>query len=269
MIFHGEFYSKYLEQNTRLTILGPDPDPKKPYKLLYMLHPLCCNADTWAYYTRLPLYIRNYNVLCITPEVNRSFYFDQKFGQKYFTYIGKELPLFLERMFRFSSKREDTSVMGVSMGGYGALKLALTYPERFGFCAFASAPMLFLKGEMEQFKLMTHEERVSVSTPQFEEDMKAILGPDFQTEDKDEIMRLLENTPCGCKPEIFHCCGTNDYLYAQNKVFSEEMSKWGAYKYTYREWDGAHTWAFFDEFLRQALQYRYDNEESRSAMQVI
>ncbi len=269
MIFHGEFYSKYLEVNTRLTITGADPDPKKPYKILYLLHPVCCNSDTWSYYTRLPLYIRNYNVLCVTPEVNRSFYADQKYGQKYFAYVGKELPNFLERMFKFSSKREDTSVMGVSMGGYGALRLALTYPERFGFCAFAASPMLFLKADIEQFKAMSYDEKVALTGPQFIEDLKAMFGPDLDAGEEYEIMRLMEKTPCGCKPEIFHCCGTEDYLYHQNKVFSEQMQQWGAFKYTYREWKGGHKWAFFDEFLRQALEYRYDNEESRSSMRVI
>lgn len=261
MIFHGSFYSKYLEQDTRVTVTGPEPDPSKPYRVLYLLHPLCCNADTWCDYTRLPFYIRSYNVLCVMPEVNRSFYTDQKFGQKYFSYVGKELPEFINRLFRVSAKREDTSVAGVSMGGYGALRLALSFPEKFGFCAVSSSAFLFLKADLDDFRSMTDAEIAAAWGPQMKHDLEAMFGPELKAEPGDEIMTLLENTPCGCKPEIFHCCGTEDIFYAQNKAFSEVMKEWGAYKYTFREWKGTHHWNFFDEFLKQALEFHYSGDK--------
>ena len=54
-----------------------------------------------------------------------------KRGWKYFTYVAEEVPRIVQSYLHISPKRENTFVGGTSMGGLGALKLALTYPERY------------------------------------------------------------------------------------------------------------------------------------------
>ena len=68
-----------------------------------------------------------------------------KYGLKYFSYITEELFKICKNIFNISSKREDTAIMGASMGGYGALKCALSKPEQYGFCGAFSPAFLFLK----------------------------------------------------------------------------------------------------------------------------
>lgn len=70
----------------------------------------------------------------VIPEVQRSFYIDGAYGLNYFTYVSQELPAACHRMFGLSLEREKNYVMGLSMGGFGALKCALTYPERYAGC---------------------------------------------------------------------------------------------------------------------------------------
>ena len=71
----------------------------------------------------------------IMPDVDRSWYTDSAYGLNYFDFLTKELPQICHKHFRvFSEKREDNIVAGYSMGGYGALKVALTYPEPYCSC---------------------------------------------------------------------------------------------------------------------------------------
>ena len=73
------------------------------------------------------------------PEVNRSFYTDMAYGPEYFTYITEELPGLCESMFHISTSSEDRYIAGMSMGGYGCLKAALSHPECYTGCAAISA----------------------------------------------------------------------------------------------------------------------------------
>jgi len=263
MIFHGHIYSKVLEMDTGISVLGPNPDPARPYQVAYVLHGLCGNSESWTEYTMLPDYARGYNVLFVMPEVNRSFYSDQKIGQRYFTYVSRELPEIISRLFKVSDKREDTGLIGASMGGYGALKIALSRPDRYAYCAVASSACLFLKAELEENSCKSEAELTSAFGPQLRHDLEAVLGPELKWSEEHEIMSLMEKAPCGCKPKIFHCCGTEDYMYASNKAFSEVMRRWHAFDYTYREWPGRHNWFFFNEFIRQAIEFYFAKNQQK------
>lgn len=65
------------------------------------------------------------------PRVETSFYTDMVYGHQYFTFVSEELPKFVRAIFPLSDKREDNFVAGMSMGGYGALKLALSNQKSF------------------------------------------------------------------------------------------------------------------------------------------
>lgn len=68
----------------------------------------------------------------------RGFYTDMAEGYRYWTMLSEELPQIVGNLFPISRRREDTFAAGLSMGGYGALKLALRCPDRF---AGAVAPV--------------------------------------------------------------------------------------------------------------------------------
>ena len=79
------------------------------------------------------------NLIVIMPGAERSFYADMEHGYKYWTYISEELPSIMKSFFPISDKREDTFVAGLSMGGYGAMKLAFNHPERYAAAASLSS----------------------------------------------------------------------------------------------------------------------------------
>ena len=67
-------------------------------------------------------------------------------GGKFFTYIADELPEIMRGFFPISAKREETFICGSSMGGYGALKIGLSRPERFGVIGSLSSGYTSYRG---------------------------------------------------------------------------------------------------------------------------
>lgn len=135
MLLRGTIYSNALEMDTNITVFAPNDLPANaPYKVAFLLHGLGGGHSDWTGCSRLASYAAELPLYIIMPEVARSFYCNMKYGPQYFRYIAEELPELAKRFFNISARREDTGIMGASMGGFGALKSALTYPERFGFC---------------------------------------------------------------------------------------------------------------------------------------
>ena len=107
----------------------------KKYKCLYLLHGLSDDHTIWLRRTSIERYATEYGICVVMPCGHRSFYTDMKYGGKYYTYIAKELPRVIREFFNVSDKREDNYIAGLSMGGYGALKIGLR--EHGSFCAAA------------------------------------------------------------------------------------------------------------------------------------
>lgn len=255
MILRGSVFSKVLEMETGITIVAPNEFmTDRTYQAAYLLHGLCGKSGDWADYTMLPVYANDYHVIFIMPEAARSFYADMKYGQRFFSYITEELPVICKSVFNISVKRENTAVIGNSMGGYGALKCALSKPEQYGYCCAFSPPFLFLregldiqraKGETEEFKAAYGE--------QLFKDFLAIFGEQLEWSAQDEILDLAKKiNEQSVKPKIYCACGTEDYLHADNVRFRDEITKLN-FDFTYEEWAGQHDWYFFNEALKKAL----------------
>ncbi len=258
-VFKGNFRSQILQMMTSVSVVFPNKRDESPMKVIYLLHGLSDNADAWADNTMLSIYAEEYNVAFVCPEVQRSFYADMDFGLNYFTYIADELPQLVKRFFNVSDRREDTAVMGLSMGGFGALKVALMRPERYHLCgAFSSAisPLHRMIGEFSAAESIPpeHKEWVGVfghrSKPVRGEDLKAL------------VLSYAEGEPVE-KPIIHMTCGKQDFLYEDNidfKNFMEEQD----FEFRYFEKDGVHDWYFWNDSLKLMLETYYKvntNEE--------
>ena len=102
--------------------------------LLYLLHGLSDDATAWTRYTSIERYAQAYGLAVVMPQVQRSFYCDQVHGGRFWTFMTQELPEVVQRFFHVSSRREDTFVAGLSMGGFGAMKWALHEPRAVRCC---------------------------------------------------------------------------------------------------------------------------------------
>ena len=145
-LLNVDFHSYYLGMDSPLTVLLPEKRGRKPeaapdkkYPVLYLLHGHADDNTAWIRKSDLELLVRDHDVIVVMPSAHRSFYTNGKYGHLYFDYITKELPIVVSNFFPASTRREDTFIGGLSMGGYGALKAALSCPEQYAGVAAMSA----------------------------------------------------------------------------------------------------------------------------------
>lgn len=181
------------------------------------------------------------NLAVVMPAVNRSFYSDMVYGHKYWTFINEELPFIVKNLFPVSDKRENTFVAGISMGGYGAFKLALTHPDRFAAAAS-------LSGVMDITGTIAHRER---------NELKLIFGENNKISGtKDDLFYLVKKVAKsqGPKPMLFQCCGTEDFLYKDNIKF-RDFCRILPINLTYEEEPGIHEWGYWDKKIQRVLEW--------------
>ncbi|GHT67381.1 esterase [Spirochaetia bacterium] len=260
MILRGEVSSDALGMHTGINVLTSDNfKGNDPYRIVYLLHGLHGDQNSWLDKTMLPVFANDYNAVFVMPAVGRSFYTDMKYGQKYFTYVTEELPEICRKVFNISGRREDTAVMGCSMGGYGALKCALSKPEQYGFCGAISSACLYIREGLDGLRKDPAPwlKQGGSDAEAIYRDFIAIFGEDFPWKPEIEIMELVKKVQAGkVKPKIYAACGTEDSLCADNRRFKADMEK-RSFDFTYEEWPGIHDWHFFNDALKKAMKAWY------------
>lgn len=236
-----EFYSRALNMATSVQVILPDTCPMSQARVLYLLHGLTDNCTAWTRFTSIERYVRGQNIAVIMPEVQRSWYCDMENGLRYFEYISQELPQQVHRYFGLSLEREKNYIAGLSMGGFGAMKTALTYPERYaGVGSFSGA--LDLKAILEMHKDNT--QRIKEVT--------AILGPDLTVGPENDLKALLRKA--ATVPKMYLSCGEEDFLYGVNQDLHRHLLETGVdHRYDHRP--GNHSWSFWDQSIQDFLEY--------------
>lgn len=229
--------------------LKPGVTPSSTPKTLILLHGLGDNYLAWAARTSILRYAEEYDVAVLMPEVARSFYGDMVYGRKYFTYITEELPAYAEQVFRLSVKPEDLMIAGLSMGGYGALKCGLIYPEKYaGVGVFSSAwdvRDLIFNGSLQSD---------SFSMEEVNKDRMAIWGAAETLPVAADIEYLLSHRNRQADPKYYVICGREDFLYSSNQVLRQKLDAAGL-SYAYSEMSGAHEWSVWDRGIQKLLDY--------------
>jgi len=247
--FRGDIYSQALGMQTGIHVILPDGCEKNSdLRVLYLLHGLSDNCSNWAYKTGIARYAIEYRTAVIMPEVQRSFYTDMRCGPRYFTYVAKELPEICQKIFGLSDRREQNMVAGLSMGGYGAMKCALSFPERYGYCAaFSSACDIHLRtgnGSID---------------PNYLRDLKGMFGESLEVPEASDLHKLAEKNAPAAAPRMFLTCGLEDSLLPENREMADILKKL-AYDVHYEEWTGDHTWEFWDASIQKAFRYFFGEQ---------
>jgi S-formylglutathione hydrolase FrmB len=257
MLLRGNFYSEVLSLYTGITVFVPDHyNDGEPYRVCYLFHGLHNDQNAWVDSTMLQVFARDYRTLFVLPAVGRSFYADMKHGYQYFTYVVEELPRVIGSVFNVSAKREDTAVIGCSMGGYGALKAALSRPGQYGFCGAIASACLFINENLEGLRKNTGYwlETGGPEARTLLTDFQAAFGEELVCAGSDEILKLAEKAAARTiRPRIYAACGTEDKLQKENLRFKEQIETLNL-DYTYEAWTGAHDWYFFNDALKKALE---------------
>ena len=249
-VFRGDFRSQILEEDMSLQVILPydrlEELQTKECPVLYLLHGLKQNSSGWLRHSQIEELATQAGIAVVVPEVHRSFYTNMKYGGAYFDYVAKELPELCCRMFHISPRREDTFVAGLSMGGYGALKVALRCPERFAVGAGFSSVMNPL-----DYTLLANASPICLK------EAVAIWGEEPKLSAEDDLALLaakVAQLPAEQRPRIYSCCGTEDYLYPQNLTLRQTLEALPL-DYRYEQWPGIHDWNFWREAIRRFFEY--------------
>ncbi len=239
-----EMHSKALVMTTTVSVILPDEiKPNEKLKTLYLLHGYRGNHMDWMRYTSIERYVRDERVAIIMPEVNNGYYTDTANGLNYFTYVADELPKRCETIFPLSKKREDRYIAGLSMGGYGAFKIAGLRPKRF-------AKAISLSGSLD----IKHVYEMTKETDR-KGYFHSVFGKTEHRMDQQDLyaiyLKLLKEDQ---KPELFMACGTEDFLFEDNERFYQYLVELG-YSVYYETSAGAHEWVFWDHYIEKALRW--------------
>jgi S-formylglutathione hydrolase FrmB len=213
------------------------------FPTLYLLHGLSDDHTIWQRRTSIERYVADMGLAVVMPAVHRSFCTDMARGHAYWTFISEELPAICRSFFPLSERREDTFVAGLSMGGYGAFKLALRCPERY--CAAAS-----LSGALDMVSLFQLR-------PEREPEWENVFGePDALAGSDNDLFQLAQAVARsgGPKPALYQWCGTEDELLGGNRRFRDHAAQLGL-DLTYSESPGGHEWGCWDEHIQNVLKW--------------
>ncbi|MHC4885868.1 MAG: alpha/beta hydrolase [Planctomycetota bacterium] len=219
-------------------------EAREQYPVLYLFHGLSDDHSIWCRRTGLERYAAEHNLVVVMPNVHRSFYTDMKVGGNYFSHVADELPRLASHFLPVSTAREDSYVAGLSMGGYGAFKLALSRPEQYAAAASFSGAVdmmgLYDRWEGEQGAMM-----------------RAVFGTrDEFSGSENDLMALADRLAASDvpRPRLYQSCGTEDFLYEDNIAFRDHARNLGV-ELEYHERPGAHEWGFWDVEIEKTLRW--------------
>lgn len=119
-----------------LVILPDDYEKSgKSYPVIYLLHGFGGNYKTWYHIKpNLPELATSNQVIFVLPDGATSWYWDSPVNPnlKYETYVAKELVDFIDSSYRTIKSPKGRAIAGLSMGGHGAMWLALRHKDVFG-----------------------------------------------------------------------------------------------------------------------------------------
>lgn len=250
------FFSETLVLGCTMYVLLPQRSladaqtkPHKKFRTLYLLHGRSDDHASWQRKTSIERYVEGLDLAVVMPAVHRSFYTDMVHGGNYWQFISEEVPALVRDIFPLSSKREDNFVAGLSMGGYGAFKLVLTYPEHYAAAASLSGgldlPETVRAGNPRNDKHRLAEFRTIFG------DLSKVAGS------KNDLFVLAEKVAKGpIKPRLYQCCGTEDFIYADNVHFRDVIRKLPL-DLTYEEGPGEHNWVYWDKMIQNVLVWLF------------
>lgn len=258
-LVHLNFESQYLNTNTDVNIILPDKPRKtqpadfygngKKYKVLWLLHGTFGDYTDWIRKSNIELYASEKNLIVVMPSAMNSNYsnWGAMMGINAYDFLTEELMPLVYNWLPASDKREDNFISGLSMGGEGALKYAVNYPEKFAGVAVLSMYARNLdeldpkKGFKEKRMLNSYKNAGGYKK--------------FYNSYENIRKNILDKKDSGVLPKMYFACGENDFLY--NGYI--DFKKWAldiGLEATFEETPGyTHEWRFWDMAIQKALDF--------------
>lgn len=271
-----KYFSPALGMQTALTIVLPEmaqgigvggarEESDAPIPALYLLHGTSDDQTIWQRRTSIERYVAEKRLAVVMMTTHLGAYTNQQYGFRYFDFVAKEVPQVCARYFNLSRRREEKFVAGLSMGGYGALKIGLALPEDFSVVGALSAGCDRVGILPEAVRGLSGIEalraaREMLDPADYARGMQFFVNfgspAEFEQNDADNLFRLAEKAKAGGTPlpKLILRCGTEDALaLGSNRRFKAHLDALGI-ENDYAEFPGTHSWAFWDEHIQYVLE---------------
>jgi len=236
--------SQALQKACSMHIILPEKESSNGlYPVCYLLGGLGDDDSIWERRTRIEWYVRELPLIVVMPHGDRGFYTDWVEGPAHERHIIQDVIGFVERFLPVRKERQGRVIGGLSMGGYGALKLGLKYPQLFGSIAAHSSACHVGHAYPPQMP----EERRNLLLP--------IFGPHPEGSDND-LFALAERIDRSLLPAIRFDCGVDDGLLEGNRAFHRHLERLDI-PHEYAEYPGAHTWDYWDVHVQEAIAFHW------------
>lgn len=232
------FYSLSLDEHKQMNVIVPPG--RGPYPVLYVLHGLSDDHDTWIVRTRIERYVDGRRLMVVFPNAGRSFYVNdpRPGGHRYEDHIIQDVIGQVDRTFPTIRSRRSRAVAGQSMGGYGAMMLAMRHAEKFSAAVSHSGAFRFGNA---QAVASGHADinALSAASPRGKYDLFA-LARNMKKSRRKLALRID--------------CGADDFLIESNRRFHAHLGKLGI-AHEYAEHPGEHNWDYWEEHIGETIRF--------------
>ncbi|MBE8720979.1 alpha/beta hydrolase [Sphingobacterium pedocola] len=241
-----EVHSAAMRKNIKTVIIRPEVN-SGPAPTLYLLHGYSGNYSNWvnnAPYIKKLVDFYGYNVVCPDGGFNSWYWdIDGDNNYQYETFISKELVEFVEKNYSVRAGREARAITGLSMGGHGALYLAIRHQDVFG-AAGSTAGGIDIRPFPNNWDMA---------------DRLGTYANNREAWDKHTVIELIHLIQPG-NLQLIIDCGTGDFFYDVNVKFHEQLTYMNI-PHTFISMPGKHNFdywaksiqvqmAYFDDFFR-------------------
>jgi putative tributyrin esterase len=222
--------------------------PSNHYPVLYLLHGLGGSWRDWSSRSRVLTHSLPYGIVVVMPDAGASWYVNARNTKddRFEDYVTQDLPRSISSKYSIDTGR--TAIAGYSMGGYGAVMLALRHPSQYRFAGSLSGAIIFPNG--------AESLRASSSKSNIENFTRVFGGHRGEFYDQHDIMALALSRSTVVKPYFYFAAGIQDdfkeFLPA-HRTLMDSLRVHGI-AYEYHELPGKHNWEFWDREVQPLLK---------------
>lgn len=254
-VVEDSLFSPSLNATAKFYAILPDgyAQSQERYPAIYLLHGLGGNYTNWVKLTEIVKYAKHYRFIIITPDAKNSWYANSPVvpDANYEDFIVKDVIPFIDNKYRTIQSKFNRSVVGLSMGGYGAAKFGIKYPGMFFFAGCLSPAIQFPAG-MEDSTLVIRRSKES------NESVQRMFGyPRNDRWNENDVYVLLEKANAKSLPFFYLSVGSQDgitEIIDLTHSFAGALRKKGA-AFEMHETPGGHDWKFWDKEIEMILRH--------------
>ncbi len=222
-------------------------DTVKRYPVLFLLHGYSGGYRDWIDRTKLREYVRDFPLIVVLPDADNSWYVNSATNPslRYEEYIVRDLRTTIAARYPVDTTRE--AIAGLSMGGSGALVLAMKHPALFRFAGSFSGAFPLLRFMDDSVTQPVSRGIASSLRAAY----GAVPGPVRTENDVFTLVQHADNT----WPYLYMATGIQDgfrTFLAQHRLLADSLRAHGV-SYEYHETVGGHSWQYWDRELKRML----------------